>query len=379
MAQNTSLLLPVKITNKNYGSLTGTEILITEELKKGLEGIKKKDGTTLFSNLETRGFQGGKHLIELLKSKYGAQRKLILSHGDSSISEDNITINYKNFNEGSRSKFFSIYRQTGLEAAIEFLEKEFPGDFPPSDSSATNKETKKVIGSLPQSVKRLPATQKKQLIKGITEVFPELNIRDSAILTEMRAAANQSFYKNKLGILTDRLSKNYPETKGSNSWQKWIYKNTWVFGVNYLQAIEKTKVGFDQIPDYLFLTTDGFLDILEIKTPQKPVIKEDTDHTGSYYWDLELSKTIGQVVNYLYQVELHQLEIPKNLKKHGVEVLTIKPRAIILIGRSDEWGEEEKEAFRKLNFSLHGIEILTYDQLLNRGYELTGIYDKKQD
>lgn len=370
-------LISVKITNKNYGSVADTEIFVTKGLKEELENKKKKDGTTLFSNLENRGFQGGKHLIELLKNKYGTKTKLILTPDRCSVDGNRITINYNSFIEGSRNKFFLVYRETGLEAALEYLETEFPNDFPHGDKTATNKETKKVIDSFERSIIGLPITKKTKLIQGVTEIIPNLNIKDTGVLKELQAAANQSYYKNQLKILSNRLTKKYPETKGHNSWQEWIYKNIWLFGTNYFKALPKKKVGFNEIPDYLFLTTDGFLDVLEIKVPNNDVIKTDVNHTGSYYWDSDLSKTIGQVINYLYQIELHQLEIPKNLKKHKINILAVKPRAIILIGRSNKWKEEEKEAFRKLNFSLHGIEVLTYDNLLERGNNLIKIYDKK--
>jgi uncharacterized protein (UPF0254 family) len=35
------------------------------------------------------------------------------------------------------------------------------------------------------------------------------------------------------------------------------------------------------MPDYLFPTLDGFIDILEIKLPEDDVIIKDTNHIGS--------------------------------------------------------------------------------------------------
>lgn len=34
----------------------------------------------------------------------------------------------------------------------------------------------------------------------------------------------------------------FKETTGDDSWRKWIYKNNWLFGVNYKNPIEKTKI-----------------------------------------------------------------------------------------------------------------------------------------
>jgi hypothetical protein len=182
-------------------------------------------------------------------------------------------------------------------------------------------------------------------------------------------------YQQKLDDFKDRLKSDYPETSGTNSWQEWIYKNNWLFGIQYKSSIAHPQVGFRSILDYLFPTPDGFVDILEIKKPSHDVIKEEKSHPGALKWSSEANEAIGQVVNYLHEIELHQLEIAKNLKQElSLELSAIKPRAFILMGRSDDWNEKHKEALRKLNHSLHGIEILTYTDLLQRGENLMKVY-----
>lgn len=182
-------------------------------------------------------------------------------------------------------------------------------------------------------------------------------------------------YKRRLEEFRQRLEEDYPEANGPDSWQEWIYKNNWLFGIQYGDPIGHPKVGFRSILDYLFPTPDGFIDILEIKKPTHEVIKEDTSHPGAYSWSGEANRAIGQVVNYLHEIELHQLEITQQLRReHSLILSTIKPRAFILIGKSDYWSEAEREAFRKLNHSLHGIEVLTYTDLLKRGENLIKVY-----
>ena len=47
-----------------------------------------------------------------------------------------------------------------------------------------------------------------------------------------------------------------------------------------------------------------------------------------------------------------------------------KPKGTIVIGRTHP---DEKEAIRTLNSYLHQIEVLTYDDLLNRAKEFVGL------
>ena len=98
------------------------------------------------------------------------------------------------------------------------------------------------------------------------------------------------------------------------------------------------------------------VDILEIKNPSHEVIKENKSHPGAFRWSGEVNEAIGQVIKYLSEIEFHQLLIAQKLKRElSLELSTIKPRAFILIGRSDGWNDAKKEAFRKLNHFLHGI------------------------
>lgn len=167
----------------------------------------------------------------------------------------------------------------------------------------------------------------------------------------------------------------FTETSGDNSWQKWIYKNNWLFGVNYKKPIEKTRINITGVmPDYLFPTLDGFVDILEIKLSDDEVILKDASHAGAWRWTSEANIAIGQVVNYLGEIDRLRLEIERNVKtQYGYDISLLKPRAYILIGNSAKWDGAKKEGLRKMNHALHGIEVLTYKDLLDRGNQSLGI------
>lgn len=196
-------------------------------------------------------------------------------------------------------------------------------------------------------------------------------------LNEVLKQSKLSVYKDKIKELEQRLQEDCPEDSGSNSWQNWIYKNNWFFATQYAEPLPKENVGFHNIPDFLFPTLDGFIDVLKIKRPTFEVIEEDRSHHGSYKWSKEANIGIGQVVNYLNQIGLHQLEIVKQIEdKHSVRLSAVKPRGIILIGNSDKWTREKREALRNLNHSLHCIEVITYTDLLRRGKSLIAMYDK---
>ena len=89
------------------------------------------------------------------------------------------------------------------------------------------------------------------------------------------------------------------------------------------------------MPDYLFPTVDGFVDILEIKLPKHEVIKADASHSGAWMWSPETNKAIGQVINYLAEIDRLRLEIEKRIKSvYELNISLLKPRAYTLIGNS---------------------------------------------
>ncbi|HOP06262.1 MAG TPA: DUF4263 domain-containing protein [candidate division Zixibacteria bacterium] len=384
-----STLIKVKVTNaKSFGKLGDIEVYLTPELKKELSKTKsKRSGDTLLSLFE-RGMalRGFKHLYEKIREK-DRVIKIVFTHDDqSSKTTKQITISYKKYREATSSRFFAIYRETGLDGASFFLNQNFPKDYQYDKARVSDKDLRKIGKQLPEVLKELSQKEKnkKAIIQETQNVIKDLKTKETVLkkdvaqLEQLQRQSNIFVFQQKLKECMDRMGRKYKETAGKNSWQSWIYANNWMFGVNYQSAIEKQKINITgSMPDYLFPTIDGFLDILEIKLPSHSVIEDDASHPGSYRWSTEANKAIGQVVNYLNDIELYQLQLKEEIKdKYGLELHIIKPRAYILIGNKSNWKSQKLKALRKLNYSLHGIEVLTYTDLMQRGSEIVAIYNR---
>ncbi len=165
----------------------------------------------------------------------------------------------------------------------------------------------------------------------------------------------------------------FAEVSGDDSWQKFILNNHWMFGANYLDPIDRARVNINgSMPDFIYPTADGFADILDIKLPTDDVIIEDKNHVGAWKWSTDTNTAIGQIANYIIDIERLRYEIEKAIKTNtGRDVLLLKPRAYILTGNSEKWLPAKKEALRKLNSVLHGIEVITYHDLRQRAKRIT--------
>jgi hypothetical protein len=383
MAEN---LHRIAISNKLYGELDGVTVFLTDELYKRLEKSPSRLGTLLNAFKIGRALQGQKHIISLIKAS-NKNSKIIFNLQKTEKIDNQYYINYEEYGRKNRPRFIQFYKQTGLDAARFYLNSYFPKEFKYSVGELKESEIRRVDRQLPRVLSEVSDSDKNKvaIMEEATKTVAKLKRRTKKLgnaLIDLQRQSSLSFYQQSLDELRLRLTKDYHETRGKDSWQKWIYGNHWLLGVQYLTPIEKAKVGFDNIPDFLFPTLDGFIDILEIKRPTFETIREDPSHAGSFIWCFEMNKAIGQVVNYIQTLELNQLQITKRIneqyeKEYPILIHPLKPRAFILIGNSGGWATRQKDAFRTLNYCLHGIEVLTYTDLISRGESIISMLGKK--
>lgn len=169
------------------------------------------------------------------------------------------------------------------------------------------------------------------------------------------------------------LSQNLVEQK----WQGWFKRNDWVLGSEFVRILDEREIDTANITDYLMQAYDGFLDIIEIKRPEGSLRfwADGQDH-GNYVPSSDLTKAITQATKYIYEVEREANSV-KFLERVG-NVKTIKPRCILIFGRSNDWNDEQKEAYRILNSSYHNLTIMTYDYVLSRAKRILGIDESEE-
>lgn len=384
----TKPLIQVNVENKRSLSKLGVvTVFVTPEVKASLEGETTKSGETLFA-LFGRGMalRGFKHLIEKIREKE-PKIKVVFTHERTDVSPGEIRIKYDDYKTIAGNRFFTFYRETGLDAAGYYLNHYFPDKFTYDKTKVTEKDIKHIDKNFSEVLETIPKKRKNQkaLIEHTTKIIGDLTSKKNLLkqevenLEKIRNKSNIFFFQSKVDELKIRLTKKYHETRGKNSWQSWIYANNWLFGISYQAPVEKQKINIiGSMPDFSFPTMDGFLDILEIKLPTMNVITPDPSHPGSYTWSTDTNKAIGQVVTYLSDIELYQLHLREEIKRvYKIDLYLIKPRAVILIGNKENWTSEQHKALRKLNYSLHGIEVITYTDMQKRGEAIIENYSKQ--
>jgi Shedu protein SduA, C-terminal len=155
--------------------------------------------------------------------------------------------------------------------------------------------------------------------------------------------------------------------------QKWFDENTWIFGKNYVDRVEKRTIGLQSRADLIYISVDGFADLVELKKSvlNRPMLLPDASHK-TFYPSQELSRALAQAMHYLQVIEDHRLQLVELVK-----IPVLRPTITIVIGRSHDWDDGMKEQLRILNSTLLNIKVLTYDHLLAMGDNIVQLYEPK--
>lgn len=262
------------------------------------------------------------------------------------------------------------------EEEVEFLE-------PKSELTLTHEELKSLVNFLQQNYEPFSkgvkafipldhpfdsenANQIKALFSlpnkvEVIKFILDNNIISSELVLGLRHSQRLKAIKRFEEMLTQDLRE--------NEWQKWFQLNSWVLGSQFVRILDERSIDTENISDFLMEAYDGFLDVVEIKRPNGDLQfwASHQDH-GNYIPSADLTKAITQASRYIYEVEREANSL-KFLDRVG-GVKTIKPRCVLIFGRSNNWNSEHIEAYRIMNANYHNLSILTYDHVLTRAKQM---------
>lgn len=212
---------------------------------------------------------------------------------------------------------------------------------------------------------------KQEVYELFKEHYPEL---DKKILTYKLVQARRKALEEFKQSIDDEAKKE------RNYWQPFLEKNRWMFGLSYFVLLDENRVDLWDTADYLFESEDGFIDIVEIKHPHLPFWEYRSDghlelYRGFIQPSEDLKGAVTQATNYIFQVE-KKFHDPDWQRKNKCDT-PVKPKCTVILGRSKGWDIDKRTAYRLLNDSLHGVEIITFDHLYSRAEKLLDSLEKE--
>ena len=186
--------------------------------------------------------------------------------------------------------------------------------------------------------------------------------------------------KEKLAIFKKALTEH---SSDEDWWQDFFEENKWIFGygLNYeilrQQQSQPTYGGVrmdgkgGQRGDNLMSTTGdlNFTVLVEIKTPATPLLQGTQEiRNGAWSLSKNLTDALSQIQANIQTWEKQGSEQPENRDKlEKLSIFTVKPKGIIVIGSLSQLVDRNKrETFQRFRKSIHGIDIITYDEIFER-------------
>ena len=217
-----------------------------------------------------------------------------------------------------------------------------------------------LIASDPEGKEKLGEVAKNYGLIKVGDIDNIIQKKEAVTLFENILNKQEEFnkYKKELGV-----------GKDEEVWQKFFSQNAWILGSDFVEILDERRLDVENITDYLLKSFDGFVDIIELKLPSAPFWTTENIPKS------ELTAATMQCIRYILQTErkINDLEFNKKIQNTPI----VKPRITLIYGRSNLWGDNEKEAYRVLNSSYYNLNIISYDHLLERAKRLIGIITTK--
>ncbi len=157
-----------------------------------------------------------------------------------------------------------------------------------------------------------------------------------------------------------------------SEYQRYLEEHYWILGSEYSEMLERGLTWKGTQDFNMRRTADAHLEVIEIKTPEVVLFKQER---GRYIEKKEVVNAINQVDDYQKRVEDNW----KALSGTYPDLRLDKVRGKVIIGRSNKHSAEEIMALRRLNARLHGIEVITFDQLIGNAERMLKILGDQRD
>ena len=214
----------------------------------------------------------------------------------------------------------------------------------------------------------------------------ENNSQIVSTISEWRLTEKQKFDE-----ISKAFQKNLTEhgLGDENYWQKVIAELILVLYPKYLCFLETpiipdSDLNTERKPDFLLITADGYVDVLEIKKPDVQLLAKSL-YRDNHVPYRELSGAIMQVEKYIYHLNRWGKEGEKKLTNNnkdklpdGLELKIANPQGMVIMGRSNCFNEQQKRDLEIIRHKYKSvIDFMTYDNLQTRLEMLVNYLNKQ--
>lgn len=253
-------------------------------------------------------------------------------------------------------------------AVDEFFHQEFPSKFPAAELPVRRRAARAMRNLDPSIIEYLEANDVEKFLDFMEHLLTG-KYSSAARRRKLFGAAKLKVDEVALKETINVYEKKLDDDESEHKWGEFLRKHLFLIDSKYISVIGELNVvlGGQRKVDFGLVDSQGYLDLFEIKKPTTKLLSAKTDR-GNYYWSSDAVKALTQAEKYLYNAERKAANLAEDVaREKNVVVSVIRPRAVVIMGHSGQLDSSEKEAdFRILRTSLKNVEVMTYDELLQR-------------
>lgn len=258
------------------------------------------------------------------------------------------------WDDGKSKPFIDLYRGVPGKAGKPYQHHHFTITSKQNWNTIKKVVEEQLLNGLSKNAKPLPDKTISKQVNTEVERLKEDNIRLSKMLKQIPVLVKEHriYVMDSYDEDIKKFEKLLKNAKLEGQLQKFLSERPWLLGLEYENS-QPQKISVSERYDFYVEKYDGYADIIEIKK----VSEELFDSTGRI--TKPFANAIQQLINYIDNALIYgdSKRLSEKLKFNF-----LKPKGILIIGRSDN-----RERLINLQYYFHNIEILSYQDVLNRG------------
>ncbi|MBI5347170.1 MAG: DUF4263 domain-containing protein [Candidatus Aenigmarchaeota archaeon] len=149
--------------------------------------------------------------------------------------------------------------------------------------------------------------------------------------------------------------------------QEFLYLHAWLFGTEYLSAEPQKMRGAHSKFDFYLERYNKTKDIVEIKLMSENIINQDGSISAN------VIQAVDQLIEYL---ESSIAAAHSTVISAEEDINELRPRGIVIIGKNSD--KKAKEKLCKWNYRMNHIQIITYNDVLDRAQAVIKHIEKQE-
>jgi hypothetical protein len=332
-------------------------------------------------------------VLYALGAKFNLKRVIVKPKGKFEIKNENITMSYTDLNKfyPKMDTLFKTHARQKEALTFKFLSTYFPQKFKDTKRPYIKGSIYSLISNQLTETEKISKEDYDAMFDLVISKLDKPDVQSKKIVLATKEKIEKKFLEDAIKEFNDLLKLKGNTGNLEKKWEDFLKENSWIISNLFClpvflfsnQAYVGGKEIFNingKVTDFLFKNalTDN-LTIIELKTHKTQILsKKPYRGKDVYSISEELSGAINQALDQKQNLtnEFHTLR-SKSGKENWFE--SYNSRCLIIAGHMKDLPEEGKRSFEIFRNNIHGVEIITFDEVLKKIEAFVSLVSSKKN